>query len=376
MNNREVISFGIEPVYCHAWNADRSELAISPNNEEAKIYRNVNGEWQHVDTLKEHVQRITGIDWASKTDRIVTCGADRNAYVWMRNTTNGNGWKPCLVILRFNRAATCVKWSPLENKFAVGSGARVISVCYFELENDWWVSKKIKKPLRSTVTCLDWHPNNVLIAAGSTDFATRIFSSYVKEIESKPSTTLWGKKMPFGALLADFMSSGNGWVHDVSFSASGDKVAWVSHDSTISVVDASKDFAKYSLKTDYLPLMSCSWINSNEIIAAGCDCSPIRFNLDDDGTIKSIGKLDEGKKASIATVSAMQLFRSMDKRGQNSADSGTLLDTVHQNTITQISIHSGDKDKAEKISTSGIDGRIVVWNYSAIESSMASLSLN
>ena len=33
---------------------------------------------------------------------------------------------------RINRAATCVKWSPEENKFAVGSGARLISVCYFE----------------------------------------------------------------------------------------------------------------------------------------------------------------------------------------------------------------------------------------------------
>jgi hypothetical protein len=38
-----------------------------------------------------------------------------------------------------------------ETKFAVGSGARLISVCYFEEENDWWVAKHIKKPIRSTV---------------------------------------------------------------------------------------------------------------------------------------------------------------------------------------------------------------------------------
>ena len=48
-------------------------------------------------------------------------------------------WKPSLVILRINRAATIVKWSPKENKFAVGSGARIISVCYFDQENDWLV---------------------------------------------------------------------------------------------------------------------------------------------------------------------------------------------------------------------------------------------
>lgn len=77
----------------------------------------------------------TGIDWAPESNRIVTCASDRNAYVW---ALKDGVWKPTLVLVRINRAATCVKWSPLENKFALGSGARLISVCYFEKENDWW----------------------------------------------------------------------------------------------------------------------------------------------------------------------------------------------------------------------------------------------
>lgn len=77
---------------------------------------------------------LAGIDWAPESNRLVTCGTDRNAYVW---TLKGNVWKPTLVILRINRAARCVKWSPKENKFAVGSGSRLISICYFEQENDW-----------------------------------------------------------------------------------------------------------------------------------------------------------------------------------------------------------------------------------------------
>ena len=36
-----------------------------------------------------------------------------------------------------------------------------------------WVCKHIKKPIRSTVLSLDWHPNNVLLAAGSCDFKCR-----------------------------------------------------------------------------------------------------------------------------------------------------------------------------------------------------------
>ena len=36
-----------------------------------------------------------------------------------------------------------------------------------------WVSKHVKKPLRSTVLSIAWHPNNYLLAAGSSDFKTR-----------------------------------------------------------------------------------------------------------------------------------------------------------------------------------------------------------
>ena len=162
--------FLLEPVTYHAWNRDRTQIALSPNNHEVHIYEKNGSQWVKAHELKEHNGHITGIDWAPKSDRVVTCGADRNAYVWSQKD---GVWKPTLVILRINHAATSVKWSPLENKFAVGSGARLISVCYFESENDWWVSKHIKKPIRSTVLSLDWHPNNVLLAAGSCDFKCR-----------------------------------------------------------------------------------------------------------------------------------------------------------------------------------------------------------
>lgn len=35
----------------------------------------------------------------------------------------------------------------------------------------------------------------------------------------------------------------DGWVHCVSFSADGTKLAWVSHDSTVAVCDAEKNMA-------------------------------------------------------------------------------------------------------------------------------------
>lgn len=74
--------------------------------------------------LTQHDKLITAIDWAPHTNRIVTCSQDRNAYVWAQSAEGV--WKPTLVLLRINRAATSVKWSPQEDKFAVASGARSV----------------------------------------------------------------------------------------------------------------------------------------------------------------------------------------------------------------------------------------------------------
>uniref|UniRef100_A0A8C0S2J1 Actin related protein 2/3 complex subunit 1A n=1 Tax=Canis lupus familiaris TaxID=9615 RepID=A0A8C0S2J1_CANLF len=310
------------------------EIALSPNNHEVHIYKKNGSQWVKAHELKEHNGHITGIDWAPKSDRIVTCGADRNAYVWSQKD---GVWKPTLVILRINRAATFVKWSPLENKFAVGSGARLISVCYFESENDWWVCKHIKKPIRSTVLSLDWHPNNVLLAAGSCDFKCRIFSAYIKEVEERPAPTPWGSKMPFGELMFE-SSSSCGWVHGVCFSASGSRVAWVSHDSTMCLADADKKMAVATLASETLPLLALTFITENSLVAAGHDCFPVLFTYDSTtGTLSSGGRLDVPKQSSQRGLTARERFQNLDKKAssEGSMASGSGLDSLHKNSVRQ-----------------------------------------
>lgn len=67
----------------------------------------------------------------------------------------------------------------------------------------------------------------------------RVFSAYIKDIEDRPGPTAWGSKMPFGEVLLEHKDCG-GWVHSVSFSPSGDHLAWVAHNSSIAVADATQ----------------------------------------------------------------------------------------------------------------------------------------
>ncbi|XP_053563636.1 actin-related protein 2/3 complex subunit 1A-B-like [Bombina bombina] len=354
-------SFGSDPISCHAWNKDRSQIAISPNSHVVQIYQKAENGWKKIHELSEHNGRITGIDWAPNSNRIVTCATDRNAYVWM---LKDGTWKPTLVLLRINRAATCVKWSPLENKIAVGSGSQTISICYFEKENDWWLSKHIKKSIKSTILSLAWHPNNVLLASGSCDFKCRIFSAYVKEIEEKPSPTPWGTKMPFGELLYEEGDNG-GWVHSVCFSPSGQYLAWVDHNSCVNLADSTQDKVVTELKTEFLPFLSVLFVNETRIVTAGHDCCPYIFSYSGPGKLELLEKVDAQKQNLKSTTSAMQHFRNLDKKAAQ--DNETLeIDTLHRNSISQLSLLFGeDSSSVTTFSSVGIDGALVIWDTKA-----------
>jgi actin related protein 2/3 complex subunit 1A/1B len=358
--------FGATPISCHSWSEDRGQLALSHNSKDVQLYSKSGSGWDKTASLDQHDLRVTGIDWAPKTNRIVTCSADRNAYVWVKQPDGT--WKHTLVLLRINRAATCVRWSPEENKFAVGSGAKIISICYYETGMDWWVAKHIKKQLKSTVTSIDWHPNNVLLAAGSTDFKVRVFSGFIKDIEERPTETPWGKQMPIGKLMGEFTNSpqGGGWVHSVSFSSCGNKVAWVSHDSSVSVVDAGRDMVVSRLSTDLLPLLTLTWAGPSTLLAAGHNCVPISFSIDGSGNLKPGVRLEEDKKQeTTGTNSAMRMFQNKDKLGQSEMESK--LNTTHQNQISELRYYSGDKASPNTISTVAGDGKLVLWDLAALK---------
>lgn len=259
--------------------------------------------------------------------------------VWEPSPT---GYKPTLVLLRINRAATFVRWSPTETKFAVGSGDRVIAICYFEEENDWWVSKHIKKPIRSTITTVAWHPNSVLLAAGSTDAHARVFSSFVKGVDTKPEPSAWGERLPFNTVCGEYLNNSAGWVHAVAFSPSGDALAFAAHGSSITVVypggPDQPPRALVSITTQLLPFMGLIWNGEAEIIAAGYDCEAFRFQGGPkgwhlSGTLEAKGR-PAGLSDSGREESALNMFRQMDLRGKAKDD--TQLKTVHQNTITTI----------------------------------------
>ncbi|KAG4924006.1 hypothetical protein JHK87_049546 [Glycine soja] len=356
-----------------------------------------------------HDQVISGIDWSARSNRIVTASHDRNSYVW---NLEGSEWVPTLVILRLNRAALCVQWSPKgvksllpspptalldytypslgcnvnigglilhwatfalpysENKFAVGSGAKTVCVCYYEQENNWWVSKLIRKRHDSSVTSVSWHPDNILLATTSTDGKCRVFSTLIKGVDAKDSKKGTSSDSKFGELIVQLDLSSS-WTFGVKWSPSGNTLAYAGHNSMIYFVDdvGPSPLAQNVVFRD-LPLRDVLFVSERKVIGVGFDCNPMVFAADERGIWSFVRYLGERKAASSGPRYGSQFseafgkFYGQSKHGvsNDAVETSRARGTVHENCINCIMPLGDHGTLIRRFSTSGLDGRIVVWD--------------
>ena len=76
---------------------------------------------------------------------------------------------------------------------------------------------------------------------------------------------------------------------------------------------------------------------------------------------------------------AFNTFKNADSRGLSSLSAGgssqgeSELLTVHQNTITSVRPYEGESGAITRVSTTGVDGKLVVWNVGAVTALTAKL---
>ncbi|KAL8151126.1 hypothetical protein V2J09_020934 [Rumex salicifolius] len=443
-------------ISCHAWSPDQSMIAFCPNNEEVHIYGKLDGKWEKIHVLQkfsvalivvlchteicdceacifanncsaffspnrvlakvcmslvsfwpQHDQIVSAIDWSKNSNRIVTVSHDRNSYVWNLESSE---WVPTLVILRLNRAALCVQWSPLENKFAVGSGAKTVCICYYEQDNNWWVSKLIRKRHNSSVTGVAWHPNNILLATTSTDGKCRVFSTFIKGVDPKELET-GSSDSKFGEQIIQLDLSYS-WAFGVKWSPSGNTLAYVGHNSMIYFVDdvGPSPLAQNVALRD-LPLRDVLFVSEKIVIGVGFDCNPMVFAADESGLWNFVKFLDERRMATPSNArQGSQISEAFGKLyGQSrysfnsdGLDNSKQHGSIHENCIKFVSFlhllliqsrlslllyitwfnaityishflletscivplkNPGDSI-IKRFTTSGLDGKVVIWDVS------------
>lgn len=378
-----------EGLTCHAWNKDRSKVAVCPNSNEIWIFSGCQNpdatKWRKEAVLAEHDMVVSGLDWSHATDQLVSCSHDRGAFVWNYDAQYRK-WKPTLVVLRISRAAINVKWSPNGQKFAVTSGAKSVAVCTYQAAENWWVSKIIKKH-KSTVTDLDWHPNGQLIATASTDLKCRVFSAYIADVDGSPDAGPFPQLAPFGEPMAEF-DNASAWVNAVAWSPKGNRLAFAGHGSSVHFVHFGRP-GEYptiqSVRFQQLPLNKILFLSNDALVGAGYDFNVLLFTTDAKD-FWSLSELLDKKPAGSAIKrdsgsfnAARSMWESKVSRGQTSDatlnDRGQLW-TKHESAITDIKAYERTATGGvTAFTTSALDGRIVMWNLQSLNVQMAKLRL-
>lgn len=221
----------------------------------------------------------------------------------------------------------------------------------------------MSKKHKSTVLSVDWHPNSIFLATGSSDFKARIFSAFIKGVDKRPDDAQnpWGAKTgQFGNCLSEF--NAGGWVHSVSWSPSGTTLAFVAHDSTICFADAASGNVQ-TIPLTTLPFRSVIFINEESVVAAGHDCNPMLFSRKG-GSFAYVKNLDDAaapKAGPQTSQSAATRQMWADKVDKGTTSNETTLSTKHQNAISCLGVFQGAPGKVQQLSSTGMDGKLIVW---------------
>ena len=327
---------------------------------------------------------VSGIDWSATHNKIVTCSHDRNAFVWTYEDSSDT-WKPALVILRIDRAAISVKWSLDGLKFAVGSSAKCVPVCTYEPANDWWVSKTIRKKIKSTVLCVSFHPaNGQLLAVGSSDFKCRVYSTFTSDVDTEGVSCSPHFQSPkeFGEIYAEM--SCMGWVNAVAWSPSGHTLCYAGHDSSIHFVQFNDGSpVVQTIRFSSLPIQSLLYISERGVLGGGHDFNPLLFGYSDDNNKWEYKRNLEARKAAAVTTAATgsvaaarALFQNKSTRGQDSKNDDDKLWTKHENTITCMQqADTSPTDGMTHVSTTSLDGSLVIWELNNLDIDFAAMKI-
>ena len=286
------------------------------------------------------------------------------------------------------------------------------------------------KKHKSTVLCCAFHPTNgQLMATGSSDFKCRIFSTFDADVDGTVvNSGPFLQPVEFGEVYAEL--SAQGWVNAVAWSPSGESLAFAGHDSTLHVASFGGTGSPVVrvLQLRGLPLSCLVFLTEKAIVGAGYDFEPLVFtemaasknwsqfcSLDAENARSSskgaaaTGRLGEATlpppppASSGGVAAARAMFQSKTSRGQDSADdhggrdaassSASGMDdskaagvhTVHCRAITGIARgqgqgqgqrqQGGSNATTVRVTTSGMDGKLVVWDVPMMNINAATMSL-
>jgi len=359
-------------IVVHAFSPDFTMIAASIKEENVvNIYKvgdlESPSKWQLVQTLKEHSQTVSVLDWSS-TNLIVTGSFDRSIFVWSYNKEQQK-FEPNMVMgNKQNRGILDGSWSPNGRKFCYSTGTYKVFQGFFDPATNWWDAGVVsQKKFSSSVLCVSYHPSNRVIAAGSSDFSVRLYTAYVEDADRTDGYKgVYDDVKTSGEELYRIKNAGC-WVNTINWAPNGLWAAVVVHNSSVTILkyvpeDKTYVEAEDAVVWDKLPFKSVVFVNNDSFVAGGYDNDPVKFKVGGNkGEMEKVYLRDKKKDAGLAksqVKSNLSIFESGKLAKQGSADSEF---ERHTNPILCMRAFKRNQGTLSVFSSNDIHGNLFFW---------------
>jgi actin related protein 2/3 complex subunit 1A/1B len=226
-----------------------------------------------------------------------------------------------------------------------------------------------------------------VVSSVATDYRCRVISAYLEDVDTggPDGAQFGGPALPeVGEVVSEFEVT-RAWLNDCCWSPSGAALAFVGHDSMLHVATwpsgagsgsgAAEDPSSIqSVKCPTLPGTRVLFLTEALLVVAGHGMNPELFARSAEGVWRFLCYVDRkqedagaGAKVLSGAAAARAMFASKVTRGQaagaDDAASSSSSWMRHNNAITYLkAFRVAASGAVTAFSTSGDDGRVVVWD--------------
>lgn len=290
-----------------------------------------------------------------------------------------------MVHLRFKRAATCVRWSPDGESFAVGGSEGIVAIGSYDASDDWWVCHHVRNKINpSPILSLSWHPSSTAIAISCLSGAIHLISADGSKTlkgweqflannsnldDQETSDHLKPEALRPSSAKTDVLSSTRMgcWIHSLSWSPSGLVLAAAAHAGTVFILEPNEIISVDLCKG---PLRSVLLIDDSKISACGfssLNSTPMVISKSSgqwklDKVASLINSFDNENEKQVGSVfkGAFAKFKALDLSGSSESQfpAKSKDACAHAKGVSSMCLLPNEK---LQFSTCGLDGRILVW---------------
>ena len=130
---------------------------------------------------------ISAVDWHPITNRIISSSHDRTIMIWNLEEKT-NVWSQEMAILNIKVAVLDVKWGKKGNKFAAGTGSKLVCTGFWCSDSKWWQCKNMKEH-KSSVVSVRLDNSGLFMISGSLDLKVIISSAYIDKLDDGENCT-------------------------------------------------------------------------------------------------------------------------------------------------------------------------------------------